>query len=1002
MSFEAYIDKEDILPGEAWQDRLSHLISSADSVVFLVSPDSVRSTICDWEVNESERLGKRILPVVISNANAGEIPRRLSRLNYIYMRDEAEEAAGLALLNKALLTDIDWIRRHTEYAEQALRWARATSKAGFLLRSPALEEAEHWIASRPQSAMPPTPATQAFIEESRRAATRRRNLLTGSLAAGVLIALALAGVALWQRGVAVVNEQLAIEQTKIANERLVEANAQRRRAEDALAVSQEKESLFLARAAREELSAGNALTSVQLALRGLPVESERPFVPEAFGALVESFNEQRAVRIFTSVPEGEDVAHYAAFVQKVSFSHSGGLFVATSHDSTVRVWDAGSGKEVAVLRGHDAPAEWAMFSPDDTKVLTSSFDKTTRLWEVQTGNQIGVLQHAYVRAAAFSPNGSRILALDEGGTLRLWEVASGGSLAIWQGAASAVTSRDGKRMLTLSADPKDRAARLWDVATGKLLTTVQPDSPIKLVSFHPQGTEMAAALEDGSIRLWSTRTGEEIGKLEGYRELLGSIAYSPDGSTIATVSEAFEIALWDAPRQRKLPVSLGRGAGPIYSVAFSPDSSLVLVASSGDRVRLLERDTGFERLSLDVYELAAAQFAPDGNDVLSVSNDQTIALWDITHAEKAVHFKGHQGVVNDAVFSPDGSKVLSASKDGTARLWDTATGRTLWTLKVETGAIGTAAFSSDGKRVLTTSGDGKVRLWNAGDGRVILALDMGARWGISAELSSDGKRILTTSADSPRLWDAATGDLIADLERRDYRFGRKASFSPDATMILTTSDMGEACLWDGATGRRLDLCLPGHAGERQAYATFSPDSRNLLVPSGNLLERIDVRSGNTIARLDVGDRPRLVTFSKDGTRILVITNRAAAQVWELETGTRAALLQGHDELIAQAAFSPTGDTVLTASYDRTVRLWEAATGRQLAILRGRRGTIGKIVAYAPQGQRILVLAEDNIISSLWIGATPEQVTHRAHERLPAMMTLDQERKFYIATSGRAT
>jgi WD40 repeat protein len=145
-----------------------------------------------------------------------------------------------------------------------------------------------------------------------------------------------------------------------------------------------------------------------------------------------------------------------------------------------------------------------------------------------------------------------------------------------------------------------------------------------------------------------------------------------------------------------------------------------------------------------------------------------------------------------------------------------------------------------------------------------------------------------------------------------------------------------------------------------------------------------------------------VTFSKDGTRSLVITNKATAQVWDLETGIRAALLQGHDELIAQAVFSPTGDTVLTASYDRTVRLWEAATGKQLAILRGRRGTIGKIVAYAPQGHRILVAAEDNILSALWIGATPKQVIHRAHAKLPTTMTADQERRFYITMGGRAT
>src|SRR4029077_10928629 len=117
---------------------------------------------------------------------------------------------------------------------------------GLLLRPPVLEEAELWIGGRPRNAPHPTQETQLFITLSRRAETRRRNLLTASLGAGFAIALILTAFALWQRTIALENADVAQRQTVIARERAEEANLQREAAQRALAEAQTKESLFLA------------------------------------------------------------------------------------------------------------------------------------------------------------------------------------------------------------------------------------------------------------------------------------------------------------------------------------------------------------------------------------------------------------------------------------------------------------------------------------------------------------------------------------------------------------------------------------------------------------------------------------------------------------------------------------------------------------------------------------------------------------------------------------
>ena len=200
--FEPLIDREDIYAFEEWWERIEALIARADTVVFVLSPDAVASDVASKEVAHAASLNKRFAPIVCRRVDDQQVPEALRRLNYIFFdawRSSTERRSA---------------RRGSEHRHrlgEAAHRVRGTGEAlgaakqptGLLLRSPVLEQAERWIASRPRGAPEPTEETQAFIRQSRQGATRRRNLLTGSLAAGLVLALGLAGVAYWQRGVAV-------------------------------------------------------------------------------------------------------------------------------------------------------------------------------------------------------------------------------------------------------------------------------------------------------------------------------------------------------------------------------------------------------------------------------------------------------------------------------------------------------------------------------------------------------------------------------------------------------------------------------------------------------------------------------------------------------------------------------------------------------------------------------------------------------------------------------
>lgn len=172
--FEAYLDKHDIAPGDVWERRIGRLIEAADSMVFVVSPDSVKSDRCADEIAIGEDRGKRILPVVWRATEEATTPERLSRLNYTFFSGEGRSfAKGLAQLASALNSDIDWIREHTRLGELAAEWKAKGESEALLLNDVALAAAQTWASERPREAPEPTSLQRSFIAASEAAIKRR-------------------------------------------------------------------------------------------------------------------------------------------------------------------------------------------------------------------------------------------------------------------------------------------------------------------------------------------------------------------------------------------------------------------------------------------------------------------------------------------------------------------------------------------------------------------------------------------------------------------------------------------------------------------------------------------------------------------------------------------------------------------------------------------------------------------------------------------------------------
>jgi formylglycine-generating enzyme required for sulfatase activity len=184
--FEVLIDREEIYAFEDWWTRIETLIGGTDTVVFVLSPDAVKSDVALKEVAYAASLNKRFAPIVCRRVEDAAVPEALRRLNFIFFDDPSMFEASADKLAEALQTDIGWIRRHTEFGDTAHRWVEVRRPSGMLLRPPVLDQAEAWLAFRPGGAPAPTAETMDFIVQSRKATLgtqRLRRIALGSIVA---------------------------------------------------------------------------------------------------------------------------------------------------------------------------------------------------------------------------------------------------------------------------------------------------------------------------------------------------------------------------------------------------------------------------------------------------------------------------------------------------------------------------------------------------------------------------------------------------------------------------------------------------------------------------------------------------------------------------------------------------------------------------------------------------------------------------------------------------
>jgi WD40 repeat protein len=282
------------------------------------------------------------------------------------------------------------------------------------------------------------------------------------------------------------------------------------------------------------------------------------------------------------------------------------------------------------------------------------------------------------------------------------------------------------------------------------------------VAFSPDGTQILSASgnvfsgsKDYSVRLWDVHTGNPIRRFQSHTDGVLCVAFSPDGRYAISGSGDNTIRLWNVAtgeEMRRFPWHLKR----VWSVAFAPDGRRIVSGSWDQTVRLWDVETGKElsRFEGHTNGVNSVAFAPDGRHIVSGSTDQTVRLWDVDTGKEVSRFTGHKDYVTRVLFSPDGQRVLSSSKDRTVRLWDVHTGKEMLRLQGHTDVIYGVAFAPDGARMLSGSWDQTMRLWDVAGGKELCCIEDHPQGINTVAVSPDGRRLLSGSRDQiVRLWE---------------------------------------------------------------------------------------------------------------------------------------------------------------------------------------------------------------------------------------------------------
>ncbi|NTU85752.1 MAG: WD40 repeat domain-containing protein [Chloroflexales bacterium] len=558
---------------------------------------------------------------------------------------------------------------------------------------------------------------------------------------------------------------------------------------------------------------------------------------------------------------------------------------------TLTTWELGGAEPRAVsavtLPVAFADLFWYNVSPDRTMIAVSQRDRPVIVYSMEDGREVFVTDQAgaQLNNPAFSPDGRYLAATAADYGVRVWQRSTG------VGGEATFTPAYGTDVRPLRGATTD----------------------VSFLAFSPDGSHLAAAVFDGTVLVWDLGVAREAEtsdltagqtdprlryRLRGHTNDARFVAWSPDGSRLASSSQDRKIIIWDV-------------------------------------------QTGAQQMTLAGHtnSVSLLSFSADGTRLLSGSNDNSVRVWDVTPAYELRAFAAAPATTTNfwqpMALSRDGRRLIAGSPEWPATLtvFDATSGAPLVELPTGDDRSAGVALSADGSRAATASADPEfpghdgsaapsVAVWDTATGELIRRFPS-PRGFLAVALSPDGARVAATGFDaSVQVWEVAGGQahILASADEAIQRW--PIAFSPDGSRIAASS-----------------ASRTGNASHIDVWNTA--DGRHLL-----RLERHD-------------DNIFSLAFDHDGGRLASVSRDGTAKIWDLSDGSLLQVMTGHTSTVMGVAWNPDGTQIASAAFDSTIRLWDVATGQELRSFASPSGPSD--VAFSPDGKQLYVASVDGLV-----------------------------------------
>lgn len=733
-----------------------------------------------------------------------------------------------------------------------------------------------------------------------------------------------------------------------------------------------------------------------------------------------------------------------------------------------------------------------VFSPDGRLLATGTFRSSTiKLWDAATGRELRNLssgtQSVFGMApfVAFSPD-SRLLAAAVGdNSVKIWDVMTGRELQTLAGSQGSMASSLGVNFIAFTASGQivtvSDAIRVWDVASGRELRNLGSAGLSVAgvttgdggVALGPDGNQLATIVDDASqprLKFLDLNSGRELRTIDLPKEDLATaqIAMTADGRVLVSGIVDRQLKLWDLTMLtgKASARELGRAADDYSPVKFSRDGRQVALVE-GYTVKRWDTASGQELSSLKLPNSglisatvsAFVSFSDDGKRFATGGFDTPTIIWDLDAGKQLLQLSGRTNMAYKVHFSADGTALTSGGRTR----WDLRAGRGLRIAAADNKTI--ALPSPDGQLLAAYSlNDSTVSIFEAATGRQFQKLAPTNPGSVvqRASFSPDGALLVVSYGPSPintagqtaqspqsimnasptKIWDVKSGRELTTVV--PAMGASEVGFSYDSRVLATLSSMGVISLWDAGSGNKLrdltsspmdklgQLSNPGGAGtpagispkqmskmpsmaqmpnlaDMTAMITnmmgamsagtmgrsltslaFSPDGRVLAAGGVESKSNFDAAAMMSAAMGQGQKRSKnkpAVTDPQDFMKEMKVEAIGQVTLWDTTSGRELGALKGHGKGVTQVAFSRDGRLLASSSSDNTIKIWDVATRSELRTLKGHPTNIDSL-DFSPDAA-LLASAGDDGATFLWDAKTGEH--------LATLISLDDGGEWMVVT-----